>query len=329
MANQYGNPYGTIPNYLTRSLTIPNGSSGAVSPGTVTNVSPKSPAPLGKVPQSPNGLYQNGILGQLTGSFDDSSSAGYMAPPSDPSYSVPEPTFPAPPTTGSPATSSSTSTSGGTGPDLLLIGDTALSLIPGIGGAVGLLGGVLNGVFGGEESKRLEDPITTEALKRLTSARDSITNIDPEANRRMTDQTLATQQGAAVQNALNASQSQLANQGVGGDIVAPNVGAIANSTAAVGAAGQFAGARSQNNMHAIEMEQQRAQQLNQNAADYGAQAAQVNLLHQQKQNFGSTLGNALLGGIAGAGSGGGILGQLGQVVTKDKTKIKVGDSTTG
>lgn len=214
-----------------------------------------------------------------------------------------------------------TSSSSDGGFDLGTAVNTGLSLIPGIGGAVGLLGGVLNGVFGGEESKRLEDPITTEALKRLTSARDSITNIDPEANRRMTDQTLATQQGAAVQNALNTSQSQLANQGVGGDIVAPNIGAIANSTAAVGAAGQFAGARSQNNMHAIEMEQQRAQQLNQNAADYGAQAAQVNLLHQQKQNFGSTLGNALLGGIAGAGSGAGILGQLGKVVTDDKVTI--------
>lgn len=200
---------------------------------------------------------------------------------------------------------------------------TFLDLLPGIGGAVGLVGGVLGGLFGGDEFNRREDRITTETLERLTSARDSITNINAEANRRMNDQGLATQQGAAVQNALNASQSQLANQGVGGDIAAPNIGAIANSTAAVGAAGQFAGARTQNNMHAIEMEQQRAQQLNQNAADYGAQAAQVNLLHEQKQNFGSTLGNSLLGGLAGAGTGVGILGQIGVAATNKKNKVSL------
>lgn len=190
-----------------------------------------------------------------------------------------------------------------------------------LGGGVGAVGGLLGGLFGGSEMKRYQDPITDEALKRLTSARDHIQGLDPEANRRMTDQGLAAQQGAAVQNALNASQSGLANQGVGGDIVAPNASAIANSTAAIGAAGQFAGARSQNNMHAIEMEQEKNRQLNQNAADYGAQAAQVNLINEQKQNFGSKLGNSLLGGLAGFGTGVGILGEVVNAFTSPKTKI--------
>lgn len=199
---------------------------------------------------------------------------------------------------------------------------STLGTLSGIGGAAGLVGGVLSSVFGGSDLERREDQITTEGLERLTSARDTITNIDPEANRRMTDQGLATQQGAAVQNALNASQSQLSNQGVGGDIAAPGISAVANSTAAIGAAGQFAGARASNNMHAIEMEQQRAQQLNQNAADYAAQAAQVNLINKQRSNFGSSLGNAILGGIAGTGSGSGILGQVGQTIKDDSVVIK-------
>lgn len=317
---RYDNPYSYLkPLPTQRHLTVQDGSNGAVSPDTITQTQPRQ-VKIG-------GLPSNGILGQMGSSFDDPSNPGYMAPPPDPSYDSPEPTYAPNPTTSGTGASASVSAGGG-GTDLLKMGTDALSLIPGIGGAVGLVGGILNGVFGGEESKRVEDPITTEALKRLTSARDTITNVDPEANRRMTDQTLATQQGAAVQNALNSSQSQLANQGVGGDIAAPGISAVANSTAAIGAAGQFAGARSQNNMHAIEMEQQRARDLNQNAADYGAQAAQVNLLHQQKQNFGSTLGNALLGGIAGAGSGAGILGQLGQVVTKQNSKVKNGADVT-
>lgn len=195
--------------------------------------------------------------------------------------------------------------------------DTAISgfekvfqLIPGIGAGAGLIGGLLNGAFGGKSMDRMEDPITTEALKRLTSARDSITNIDPEANRRMTDESLSQQQGAAVQNAIGASTSNLANQGMGGDIGAGYAGAVANSTAAVGAAGQFAGARTQNNMHALDAELQRGDALNRNATDYGAQAQNVNLIENQKKNFGSTI----LSGIAGMGSGTGVLSQVDKLV---------------
>jgi hypothetical protein len=180
---------------------------------------------------------------------------------------------------------------------------------------------LLNGAFGGSTRERIEDPITTEALKRLTSARDSITNIDPEANRRMTDQSLAAQQGAAVQNAIGASTSNLANQGMGGDIGAGYAGAVANSTAAVGAAGQFAGARTQNNMHALDAELQRGDALNRNATDYGAQAQNVNLVETQKKNFGSTI----LSGIAGMGTGTGILSQVDKLVRPVDGKITPSD----
>ncbi len=209
-------------------------------------------------------------------------------------------------------TSTADSGGGGSGtPDIL---GTGLSLFTGIGAGAGLVGGLLDGIFGGSKRERVEDPITTEALKRLTSARDSITNVDPEANRRMTDQSLSQQQEAAVDNALDASTANLANNGVGGDIGAPMAGAIANSTAAIGAAGQFAGARTQNNMHALDAELERSKQLTQNASIYGDQASQVNLLETRNKNAGSTL----LNGIAGMGSGAGVFNQIGTVGTKDK-----------
>lgn len=202
-----------------------------------------------------------------------------------------------------------------------------LTSLPGIGGMVGLAGGILNAAFGGNEQKRIEDEITTEARKKLNAAQQAILASNPVADAKAADMQLAQQQGAAVQNALNASASQNANQGMGGDI-GFGAAAINNSTAAIGASAGFAGARAQNWQHSTEMQQQRARDLNQNAADYGAQAAQVNLVNRQKQNFGSQLGNSLLGGIAGAGTGVGVISQLEQVINKQKNTIKY-DPKTG
>lgn len=203
-----------------------------------------------------------------------------------------------------------------------------LLLVPGIGAAAGFVGGLLNNVFGGTSRDRLEDPITTRALKLHEASRQKLLGIDPEANRRMTDQSLSMQQGAAVQNALNASQSNLANQGVGGDIAAPMTSAIANSTAAVGAAGQFAGARADNNQRALSADLEKSRQLEQNAVNYGNEAEQVNLIESQNKNA----GGALLSGLQAAGGIGGIFGQLDKIIRPEQSEMSASitpESTPG
>lgn len=208
-------------------------------------------------------------------------------------------------------------------PDLLgqLVG--GLGTLSGIGGLIGAAGGVLGSLFGGNEMERKEDPYTTEGANMLRNIEDD----DPEKRRRQRDASLATQQGAAVQNALNASGSQLANQGVGGNIAAPNVGAIANSTAAVSAAGQFANARVQSDSQASTEQHDVINQKREIATALADRAKDINLINKQKSNFGSQLGNSLLGGLAGLGSGIGIAGESENAATKKKIGIKLTGTT--
>lgn len=210
----------------------------------------------------------------------------------------------------------------GESPDLLgqLVG--GLGTLSGIGGLIGAAGGVLGSLFGGNEMERKEDTYTTEGANMLRNIEDD----DPEKRRIQRDASLATQQGAAVQNALNASGSQLANQGVGGDIAAPNIGAIANSTAAVSAAGQFANARVQSDSQASTEQHDIINQKREIATALADRAKDINLINKQKSNFGSQLGNSLLGGLAGLGTGIGIGGESENAATKKKTEIKLTDT---
>lgn len=213
--------------------------------------------------------------------------------------------------------------SGGTddsgGGNLLMQLAGGLGTLSGIGGLVGAAGGILGSLFGGNEMERKEDPYTTEGARMLRAIGDD----DPEARRRQRDMSLATQQGAAVDNALNASAAQNANSGNGGDVVAGNIGAIRNSTAAVSAAGQFANARVQSDSQASTEQHDIINQKREIATALADRAKDINLINKQKSNFGSQLGNSLLGGLAGLGTGIGIAGESENAATKKKTTVKL------
>lgn len=170
-----------------------------------------------------------------------------------------------------------------------------------IGAGVGLVGGLLQD----SKMKRMEDEITKKARQKHEASLEAINSFNPQAAARQADIGLAMQQDAATSNALNAATAGQANAGMGGNVQAPNAAAVGNSSAAISAAGQFAGARSQNAMQAAQMTQQKNSQLDQNAAAYGQLAKDVNLIHED-----TGIGSKILGAIAGAGSGAGIMGMV-------------------
>lgn len=181
-------------------------------------------------------------------------------------------------------------------------------LMAGLGAVSPLMEMLMPGDKGGME--RMEDPITTQALQQMRGNRERMLNQNPEAMRRATEMQLNNQQQAAIQSALGAATSQMANQGMGGDISAPMASAISNSQAAIGAAGQFAGAYQQNNAMAMQARQQQDAQLQQLANEYGNQAQHVNLI--QRQGTGG-VGNQLLKGLYGAATMTGLGGSMAEI----------------
>lgn len=181
-------------------------------------------------------------------------------------------------------------------------------IMAGLGAASPLLEMLMPGDKGGME--RMEDPITTQALQQMRGNRERMLNQNPEAMRRATEMQLNNQQQAAIQSALGAATSQMANQGMGGDISAPMASAISNSQAAIGAAGQFANAYQQNNAMAMQARQQQDAQLQQLANEYGNQAQHVNLI--QRQGTGG-VGNAFLKGLYGAATMTGLGGSMEEI----------------
>lgn len=181
-------------------------------------------------------------------------------------------------------------------------------LMAGLGAVSPLMEMLMPGDKGGME--RMEDPITTQALQQMRGNRERMLNQNPEAMRRATEMQLNNQQQAAIQSALGAATSQMSNQGIGGDVAAPMASAVANSQAAVGAAGQFAGAYQQNNAMAMQARQQQDAQLQQLANEYGNQAQHVNLI--QRQGTGG-VGNQLLKGLYGAATMTGLGGSMAEI----------------
>lgn len=176
-------------------------------------------------------------------------------------------------------------------------------MLPLVMAGLGAVSPLLEMATGKNKMERMEDPITTQALQQMRSNRERVQNQNPEAMRQATQALIMQQQQGAIQNALGAANAQLANQGVGGDIAAPQMSAITNSQAAIGAAGQFAGALQQNNQAAMDARQRQDQQLQQIADSYGAQAQHVNLIERQQEGAGNALLKGLLGFSNFAGQG--------------------------
>lgn len=171
-----------------------------------------------------------------------------------------------------------------------------LPLIFGLAGAAApFIEQLANG--GKDPLRRIEDPITTNALQQMGANRERVLAQNPEAMRRATQMLLLNAQQGAMQGALSQSGAQLANQGIGGDIGAPMASALMNSQAAIGAGGAYAGALASNNQNAMQNRLQQDSLLQQIAEGYGQQAQHVNLI--DSQYFGGR-GNNFLKALYGA-----------------------------
>ena len=171
-----------------------------------------------------------------------------------------------------------------------------LPLLFGLAGAAApFIEQMVNG--GKDPLKRIEDPITTQALQQMGANRERTLAQNPEAMRRMTQMLLLNQQQGAMQGALGATGAQLQNQGVGGSISAPMLSALMNSQGAISASGQFAGAMASNNQNAMQNRMQQDSLLQQISEGYGQQAQHVNLI--DSQYFGGR-GNNFLKALYGA-----------------------------